>query len=384
MIPRSLSASALSVAEGCLARYKATNMDRGADFSNDAALLGTSVHGALEEFVKAYMANGIKGSIQDLHMYFAVSYQETFGTSDTSAPNFAEGREMLTEWHARTELGEVLTAEVKETYPIKTRVGEIPFNYIWDRFDKVGDHEYAVIDYKTNRWGLTPEQLRQKIQARMYGLMAQIKYPDAERIWVKFDMLRHGGYVGVVFSKEENAQTWKWLKKEIDRILDADEDNPPETLNPECVWCIRKATCDALQSNISVGGIMGLPVEEQISLRAKVEYQTKALKNLAESLDALIEAEARNQDVTELESADAKIGFTMSSRRAVDAERVAQVVGDSVFAAYGGATISMGEFDKLLKDPRVTDDQRRILKGLIYNRTGEPRLKVEKKSTFGP
>ena len=386
MIPKSFSASALNVAQGCLSRYKAESVERGEDFGNDAAQLGTSVHGGLEAFVKMYMASGgLEPELRDLLMYYKASFMETFGTADLDHPAYAEGEDMLKAWYKRLDdapLGKVLSAETKESYPVKTSAGEIPFNFIWDRFDQYGDHEYAVIDYKTNRWSLNPDQLRKKIQARMYGVMAQIKYPDAERIHVKFDMLRHGGPVGVVFSKEENAATWRWFKSEVERIIAAPDD-PPETLNSECGWCIKQATCKALASNISSGGVMSLSIDEQIDLRAKVDYQAKGLKNLKDQLDALIEAHARKEDTLELQTNSTKLAFQVKVNRAVEADRVAQVVGDEIFHRYGGSSITMAKFDQLLKDENLTDNQRSTLRALVFQKSGEPYIKTEPKSPFG-
>jgi hypothetical protein len=317
-------------------------------------------------------------------MFYRVSYMETFNTSDTDTSWFDEGVEMNKAWYKREDylVGTILSAEVKTSYPVKTSAGVIPFNYIWDRFDQYGEHEYAVIDYKTNRWALSAEELRKKIQARMYGVMAQIKYPDAERIHVKFDMLRHGGTVGVVFSRDENAATWRWFKSEVERIIAAPDD-PPETLNNECNWCIKQATCNALQSNISAGGVMSLSRDERIDLRARVEFQSKGLKSLATQLDALIEADAKAQDVFEMETNSTKVKFTVSARRDVNAELVQEIVGDNVFHRYGGAAITMGKFDELLKDPSLSPEQVEKLKKLVYKNFGEPRVKVEPKSPFG-
>jgi hypothetical protein len=55
MIPKSVSASSLDVAEKCMAMYRASHLDRGAGLGNPAAQLGTTLHAALEKFVDPSM-----------------------------------------------------------------------------------------------------------------------------------------------------------------------------------------------------------------------------------------------------------------------------------------------------------------------------------------
>jgi hypothetical protein len=189
--PKTLSASALHVAENCLARYHAEHGLYGKSVSGDAALLGSSVHGALEWYViKCYIEKVNQPSLDLLVAAYQASFMKTFGTSDMDSPEFQDGLEMIRRWHKRTEFEgfEVLSCEVKENFevpfPDKTTV---QLNYIFDRLDKTGPNSYRVVDYKSQRWALNPQDLDTKIQARIYALAVQIKYPEAEEIWVVFD-----------------------------------------------------------------------------------------------------------------------------------------------------------------------------------------------------
>ena len=363
MEPKSLSASALQVYEACPARYKAEYIHRARGPANRAATLGTTVHAALELYVQAMLRNENPDQKYLLDM-FRMQYLINFATSDVD-------REGV----------EVLSCEVKESFPIPTSIGEIPYNYIWDRHDKVGDNEFKVIDYKTNRWGINPQDLKKKIQARCYGLAAQIKHPQADRIWVEFDMLRHGGPVGIVFTREENAATWRWIKEKAEEIIKTPDDEVEETLNPECLFCVRKQECNALLLNIGVGGIFSIAGStEAIDRRAMLDYQKRAVEASIKELDAIILTEARELDVLDFESDLNRINITASSRRSADAEMIEKVIGDDLFDKYGGRSFTMANVDKLLKGNELDASQKAMLRGLIYMKKGEPTVKVEPKN----
>jgi hypothetical protein len=392
MRPKSLSASALSVAELCLARYKAEQIERGRGAGNSAASVGTSVHGALEMFVKATRpelgGNPAMGGLDTIEMFYRTSYMDTFNTSDASGEFYDDGWDLVKKWHGRQDWEgvTVLSAEVKENFPVKAMFEgsqiEIPFNYIWDRHDQIGPTEYRVVDYKTNRWGIRPDDLKKKIQARCYGLAAQIKYPEATRIWVQFDMLRHDP-VGIVYSRDENIATWRFIRDLTQRILDTPVDAVKETLNPECRFCVRKLKCSALQANIAVGGALGITsAKEAVDIRATLEYQKSAIESAIRDLDEIVLTEARATDVLEFESDMNRLKIGVSGRRGVDAERARMVLGDDLFGKYGSASITLGTVEKLLKGKDLTEDQKKQLRGLIKVQTGEPRVKVEPKNSL--
>lgn len=316
--------------------------------------------------------------------FFKMSYMNVFSTTDLNTIEFLEGLEMLNKWFDRTDFSTftVLSCEVKENFPIKTSIGEIPFNYIWDRHDQLDEGIYRVVDYKTNRWGLNPQDLLKKLQARAYGLAAQIKYPQAERIYVQFDMLRHEGPVGIVFSRDDNIATWRHLKAEAERIIATPDDEAPETLNAECLFCPRSTECEALQKNIEIGGVLSTAADPQrmVDIRAQLEWQKKAVSSAIEKLDAVIIERAKLEDVIEFESELNLLRLGVSSQRAIDAERAEKVLPAEVASQYMGKTLTIASVTKLLKGNELTDEQKNELLGLIYFKKGEPRVNVQTKN----
>lgn len=392
MIPSSLSASSLNVAELCLARWKAENFHRSKGMGGSAASLGTSCHGALEFFIKASRpelgGDPEAWSLKTLLSFYKLSYMETFNTVEASGDLYDDGVQMLERWFARQDFNgvTVISTERKDNFPIPTSAGEIPFNYIWDRFDQIGVREFKVVDYKTNRWGLNPGDLKKKIQARCYGLAAAIQLKaqglEYDKIWVEFDLLRHDP-VGIVYSHEENVATWNFIKALAEKIISTPEDDAPETLNPECRFCVRKLACGALQRNIAAGGVFSVTsAAEAVDIRATLDYQAKAIQAALVELDQIILTEAKELDLLEFETDMNKLEIGVSSRRAIDSERVQMVLGPNLFDKYGSHSISMSNIDKLLKGKELSDEQKAQLKGLIFMKKGEPSVKVKSKNAL--
>src|SRR5690606_25707099 len=170
-------------------------------------------------------------------------------------------------WHKRHVsdgglTNEVLSVEQKLNFPIKTSAGMIPFTYILDRLDKIENGVYEVVDYKSIRAYIRPEELKGKIQPRAYALAIQIQYPDAEKIFVSFDMLRHNEKIGVTFTRQDNIDTYRYLQRAAERIIATDEDKTEETINEECKWCIKKTTCDTLARSVAAGTVHSLTIEQ--------------------------------------------------------------------------------------------------------------------------
>jgi hypothetical protein len=299
-----------------------------------------------------------------------------------------EGYEMMNKWFDRTSFEgvEVISSEIKDNFPVPTSIGPIPFNYIWDRFDKIGPKTYKVVDYKSNRWPVTVEQLKKKIQPRSYALAAAIQLKaqniEADRIWVEFDMLRHSP-VGIVFTREDNIATYKYILDSAQAIIDTPDDNVEERLNGECLFCVRKASCKALGKNIAVGGIHSIPsIESTIDLRAQLDWQRKGISSLIKDLDEKILIEAKERDMEKFESDSNVLEIGIRRTREVDAERVQHAIGPKLFEKYGSQTITMAIIDKLLKSKELTDQQKIDLRGLVYYKAGQPTVKIDPKNAI--
>lgn len=389
MIPTSISASALHVADLCLARYHASNYSKvGAPKSiyDRAALLGTTTHAALEFYVTtAIQATEHEPTLNYLLQCFTTAFDTLFGQGEHKSQEYKDGVKMLRGWHKRTDFSdvEVISCEVKENFMVPTSEGDIPFNFIWDRADRIKEGVYKIVDYKTARWNINHDDLKKKIQPRAYALAAAIKWKDAEEIWVEFDMLRHER-VGIVFTREDNIETWQWIKSTAQRIIDTPESDPPETLNTECRFCIRKQACQALKENVSIGGIFSISTaEEAVDRRAKMEYQLKGLEAAIAELDTVIMPAMKERDAVEIAGEKYQAKIKVSSRREVDGHSVEKVVGTEKFKEYGGLAITVGQYEEMLKDPDLTDEQKAQLRMCVHKKLGEPKIGTEAMPTIG-
>lgn len=379
MLPKSFSATAITAAGECLSRYYWENVKRTPGRDNIAAQLGTSVHGALEDFVKGVH---IDKTFPDDKLYLEKLYVDWYNDiigSSRDGDWWKDGLAMIRNWHDRTDFSdlEVISCEKKTSFPIPTSAGPIPFNYIWDRFDRIkSSGEYQVIDYKTIRVPVNAAKMRTMWQPRCYSMAARIQVPEADRIWVVYDLLRHDR-VGLVFTREDDIATWKALKRQAEEILSVPEDNIPETINTNCKWCIRKAGCKALTANIVAGSIHSLTTTEEAAEKLNiVSSQMQALKSLEEELNEMLVKEAELEDKVEWTAGKYKVGISASKRRATLPEVITRSVDSSILADY--VKLNVGDWEKLVDDPRLSDKQREIVKKAITTTTGEPKAKITK------
>lgn len=388
MIPKTLSASSLQVAALCMDRWAATYIDRTPDFSNSAADVGTTVHGALEYYVRAVYLDGTHAHLDKdkrkelLVSYYQMSYVQTFGSADMDTDEYRDGFDLAMKWFRRTDLDSVYkveSLELKETikvpynHPDGTRQ-EIDFNYIMDRVDQTGETEWEVVDYKSVRVPIRPEDLETKIQARAYALAIQIKHPEATKIKVTFDLLRHMP-VSITFTRDDNIAFWRFLCEETQRIVDLDRDDVEPTLNPECGFCVKKFSCPALLKNAASGGFLSLSISEQGKLMADLQAQAKAINNMIPQLEESLMKYAAQNDTLEWETEDGsttiEVGMT-SGRREFPADRAAEIMGPELFAQMGNMTL--GNLEKIIKDESLDPDMRQQLQSLITKGNGN--LKV--------
>jgi hypothetical protein len=390
MIPASLSATSLQAADGCLSRFQAEFVQRGKGPAGSAATTGLICHETLEHFLRGtHIRKDFAWSRAELDRIFNEAYETIVGP-DRNRPEYTDAYALIVKWfnaEGRKEYFDqvqIVSLEAKNNFPVPVILTDaagtaykhdIPVNYIMDRVDKLNDGEYKIVDYKTNWVPLTHDQLREKIQARLYALALQIIHPEAKRIWVEFDFLRHEP-VEIALTKADQADTWKMLKRAAQRIVEVSEEDAiqSETINADCMWCVKKATCKALQKNVAVGGIYSMDVVAKAKRFNEINTQIKALKYLGEELqDALIK-ELISAQTIDLDLDEVRIKLKRSSRRKPDSRRVAEIVGPDIAAEVG--TFTMAAIDELKKAGRLTSAQIAQINAATTVSMGDPGVDV--------
>lgn len=379
MIPKSLSATSIQAYEECPKRWEAEYLTRAPMPSGAAASLGTACHEAIERWV-AEDYYKVDSSLEAQWSVMAALYDQAYWAVFSDSSKYDEGVKLLKSWLARQDWSgrEVLSTEVKRSFAIATREGNIPLNYIMDRMDRLSNGDIEVVDYKTLSMPLSPEALKHKIQARVYALAAQLEHPDAERIWVTFDMLRFEP-VGVVFTKAENRETWTYLHALAERILS--DSDPREQLGSGCRFCIRKTSCESVLKHGAAGGSLGIADPSAAAMkRHDLAAAKSAIEQAIKELDEFLVEHCRENDLLGFDAGDFEVTMSVVGRRQAETSTIAAIVGPDMIARYGDIKISA--VDNLLKGDELTSEQKSQVRQAIRKVYGEPSVKITKKSPF--
>ena len=366
---RTISASGYQVAETCLKRYHAEYVLRTPKTeTSEPANLGTAVHGALEDYVKAIFVDKVNlaPTLKNLLNFYNKHFEKVFGTADRSNEWYPQGKEQLTTWFKRTDLTtvEVISTEKKSSILIPTSQGNRPYNYIWDRCDKFyedGKLIIRVVDYKTWRKNWTPKEMRHKTQVRMYALAAAIQFKDLnpDEIWVQLDQLRYGN-PEVKFNREENKETWRYIKRQAEMIIEADPRYLEETLNPECGYCVLKTTCTKLKKNIDGGGVWSLKTDAELAEALEaLDNQQKGAESAANEVRAILQARMDNEDKDSLDVGNFTVEFSKTPRRQTNNRAVSLIVGPDLSKQLGKFNVS--DVDDLIKSGELGPEKTKQL-----------------------
>ena len=388
MQPKTLSASSIQNFEDCEARYLAESINHVPDVSSSAAIFGTTGHAILE----AWVTEGHAREGADFDTMKAILADEWWKYfADRS--RYDEMVEMMDGWHKRTgpedwEERQVISTEVKENFILnagtKTDAINIPITYIWDRADDLSFGEkkrIEIVDYKTWMQPLKPEDLPNKIQMRIYALSAQMKWKTAEQIWVTLDQTRYNR-VSAMFTREDNIETFKYLKQVARRILASDGDKT--TINGDCRYCVKRGTCPELLKHVDNGGVLSyMSPDEMADRRAVLKSIMKALDGQLGDLDDALLQHFEDSGITDgMHTPLTEVKIKTRAKRDIDKQRLTKVLGPE-FVSKNGVP-NMSDLDKLMKGTAITPQQKDQIKSLMRSGRGAPYLETKMKGPFHP
>ncbi|URG17406.1 nuclease [Rhodococcus phage Mbo2] len=384
MKPKTLSASSLQNWEDCPAKFGASNVDYIPEIGKkEPARVGTSVHYALEHFVrKVYMEKTADWSDTKLLLSLLdEGYREEFGAVDKASEWYKDALALTKDWHKRTNLEgrEILAVEEKKRIGILP--GDILLTYIFDRVERFIDEDglriLKVTDYKTERKDYTHDALINKLQVRIYGLCAAIEFKEwkPDEIWVELDMLRFTP-ISVRVDWDDNKATWDYLQEVAQKILDSEKDDLPHVLGPGCRYCPIQAACPELRKSRDSGSVLSITdIADIVSMRHEISGQLTGLEMMASQLDSAIHAYAEETGQRSFVAGGHPVKITAPSRRNIDASQAGKIIGPDLMRQYGKLNIT--DVDKLLKGDVLNDEEKLALKKLIGKKFINPGLDIK-------
>lgn len=394
MKPKTLSASSLSNWEECKGKFLATNINFTPELGKkEPARMGSAVHYALEHFVgRVYLQDDDdwkdhppltwdnKKALFDL---FDEGFKKEFGTADKQSEWYKDGLVMVKAWYKRTDLTGKEIIAVEKKHRIAILPGDVLLTYIFDRVERWIDEDgrkiLKVVDYKSQRANYTHDELVRKLQARIYALCAAIEFKkwEPDEIWVEMDMLRFSP-VGVMFTREDNVNTWNYLQETTIDILNTPDDLEGVDLfvGPGCRYCPISFSCEALRKSVESGSIMGLTdIADIVSERERLVGASKAMEVSIAILEEQIHRHAEENGLVEFRAGGHPVKITSSGRRGVDVSLAADIIGPELMKNY--AKLNIGDVDTIIKTGLVDEEKAAKLEKLIVKKYGNPGLKIE-------
>lgn len=386
MKPRTLSATSLEVYRGCALRFLAENVDRRPrDPLAGPALFGVALHAAFDKYIeRTHDEDGVilpeisgapYGNVPELlsdiwegAARYYLPYQDEY---------IAEGHELVKRWaFSRQNPAKVLSRELKETFEIEVpgMNGETQtVTYICDRIDQDPETGMVdIVDYKS-QWERTDgDKMRSLFQPALYALAMKRKY-GVDKVYVTFDMLRYEP-VTVMFTDTQMTDFEDYLGSVARKIWD--DDNPRETVNKDCRYCVRKNICKSFKQATELRWVPTMTVSEVAALRETAKDAMKGLEFTLKQADEFLLEEMRLQDSPVVVTDDHVVYGKQSKSTMYDAGVVHRVLGDD---AIPFMKVQKTALDKELrrKAGRFTPAQRMEIEELSITTFGNTTVDVK-------
>ena len=109
---------------------------------------------------------------------------------------------------------------------------------------EIDEETLEVRDYKTGNYTKNTDEAFRDLQMRIYSMVAKELFPQYKYVLMTLDYLRKGP-ISVIFSKEDDDNTRKFLKEAYAKIAGAKE--PTRRKSFKCSWCIGYDECSKIR-----------------------------------------------------------------------------------------------------------------------------------------
>jgi len=247
------SYSALDTFKQCPQKFKFSVIDKIKATKSPEAVFGSAVHAALKFM---FSHDPVFPTLDEIMGHFA----EGWKISAAKLPNFTDimvqiyeksGREMLKNFYKANPPWNfsVVDTESRFELPLSDGGGKTHILAgIIDRIDKVGDGEYEIIDYKTNRRLPSQQAVDDNFQMSIYHMALIRRWPDTDPAKIKLSLyfLKHNEKLSSLRVKDALEATREAVLKTIREIEQkaARNDFHP-VVSKLCDYCAYKPICPA-------------------------------------------------------------------------------------------------------------------------------------------
>ncbi|QQG42332.1 MAG: PD-(D/E)XK nuclease family protein [Candidatus Giovannonibacteria bacterium] len=249
------SYSALATYQQCPQKFKFEVIDKIKAPKSPEALFGSSMHGALKFM---FSRDPLFPTLDEVLINFSENWKNAAAKASKSlASELAKiydesGRKMLKEFFKSNPPWNFSVVDTESRFEVllsdtQTQETHILAGII-DRIDKIGDGEYEIIDYKTNRKLPSQEAADRNLQMSLYHMALTRRWPSIspDKIKLSLYFLKHDEKISSKRSAENLKTTRDSVLKTIRQISQSQaQDNFPTIVSKLCDWCPYKPICPA-------------------------------------------------------------------------------------------------------------------------------------------
>ena len=279
------SYSALDTFRQCPQKFKFQVIDKIKAPKAPEAVFGNSVHRALKFM---FSRDPLFPTVEEVSANFSETWRAASQKADfekTLVETYEDsGRSMLKKFYSANPPWNFSVVDTESHFevPMPSPDGETHvLAGIIDRIDKIGEGEYEIIDYKTNRRLPSQASADENLQMSIYHMALTRRWPNLNPSKIKLSLyfLKHGEKISSFRAPEALAATSEAILKSIKEIQKNLKDNAwKPNPSPLCDWCAYKPICPAWKHLYKTTGELD-PSEAELQSALREYFLIKESEN---------------------------------------------------------------------------------------------------------
>jgi len=218
----------------------------------------------------------------------------------------------------------------------------------FDKLIEVDEDTLLIVDYKTSKTAMTPDQLKVDSQLSIYDLVASIRYPQYKRIILALDMLKHDVLYSYRTAEERQAFS-DYLTIIYTQMLALKEEDATARVNIFCGWCDYRDYCDKYESackktDYKFGRALELSNTELMSEWDHVKNTKKILDARERELKMILMEKVK--EGVKVTTEDEEVYIRQNSRKTYDLNAIFKLVPPAEFPKL--VNIHKGSVDRYI------------------------------------